>query len=158
MSYNKNWPRWIEASVLKYVNDNSPPNSFVYYEGQERKTSNYHAWFEVRIDGPWAHEQSKDYWRLWIELNVLCSVDVGRDLYAIVRMAGAMGEIMDNIIPVFKLGNGPDDDGAVQIGCLFLDVREDRGIDIHKFGQIEPKTKLIQASVEARYRIDLEGG
>lgn len=155
MSYDKNWGRWITASMLKYLDDNKPSGAFVYYEGQPRKTNGYDAWYEVRIDGPTARELSKDYWRLEIEVNILCSCGVDRDLYHIDRMLGEMGALLSDAPGLFKLGDGPDDDQS-QLGCLTLNMRDsNEGIIPHKFGQIEPKTPLIQATIEAHYWINL---
>lgn len=155
MSYDENLPRWFEASILKWIDDNKPTNSFVFYEGQERKTSNYRAWFEVRIDGPLSRELTKDHWLHNLEVNVLCSVGIEKQFYNIVTMLGAMAKILDTPIPVFKYGNGPDDNSMTKLGCLTLDNTDKRGIIIHKYGQIEPKIKLIQATVEARYYLYL---
>lgn len=156
MSFNKHWPRWIKASILKYVDTNKPLGAFVYYEGQERKTSEYSAWFEVRLDGPHALERSKDQWRLVVLLNVLISCSVDRDLYHVDRMVGELAQVLDATIPTFKFGDGVDDNPLISLGCLNLKTDSLRdGIVIHHYGQIEPKTKLLQATVEASYWIDL---
>ena len=158
MSYNENWPRWMELSIFKFIDDNAPDIAFVYYEGQERKTSGYSAWFEVRMDGPFAREESKDNWFFEVEVNVLVSCEVGRDFSKASKMFGKVGSMLDASIPIFKLGDEPGDDANVKLGCLTVDTRTDKdGIIIKRFGQVEPKVKLIQGSVEVRYWLRLEG-
>lgn len=151
MSFDQNWPRWIKSSVFKFVSDANATGLKIFIEGTERKTSDLASYFELRMDGPWSQELSKDYWRLEVEVNVLCSAVLGKELYAIDRMMGEMTKILDAVIPVKKYG-----DDESQIGCLRLKTGDKYGsIESHYYGQIEPKIKLIQATVEARYWIEL---
>lgn len=144
-------------SIYEWIKQNSPDIAFVYYEGQERKTAQYSAWFEVRVDGPMARESSKDNWFLETECNVLVSASVERDISLPSKMNGAIGKVLDSSIPIYKMGDGPDDNPSVSIGCLTVDTRSEKdGIIIKRFGQIEPKVKLIQASVEVRYWMRLD--
>lgn len=159
-TFNKNWPRWIKASILQHIKtfNDAGPDYHIYVEGEPRKTNQEHHWIEVRLDGPIpARERAANQWRLVFELNIAVMCGLSKDLYQIDTMVGEVCEFFTNSIAALKLGNGPGDD-ETSIGCLTLDTSEEkRGVTVNTFGQVEAKTPLLQSSVEARYWIDLEG-
>ena len=154
MSLNKNWPRWIRASLAKFISTNLTDYA-LFFEGEERKTNLEDDWVEIRMDGPMAREISRNYYDLVIEVNCLVTCNVDRRLYTVDQMAGDVASMLDASIPVFKFGDGPDDDANGQIGCLTTIVTDRDGIAIRHFGQLDGKVKLLQAAVEVHYHINL---
>jgi len=149
----ENLPRWLTASIFKHMDDRKG-DWYCYIEGQERQTNEQHDWIEIRRDGPNLTETSKDYWYVYMEINVLISSAINKeDLYRIDRMVGTVVEAMKNFIRVYKYNDGDE-----LIGCLKL-ITDDKGkkrLQVNHFGQIEPKTPLLQASVEGHYEMIFE--
>lgn len=158
--YNRNWPRWFVASVNKHFKQMDPVEGVpVFVEGQVRQTSDWDDFIEVRMDGPYWKETTRNKYTLYIEVNILCQVNITPDknLYTAPTIDGIVAEYLTTI-PVYRLGNEAGDDG-VQIGCLEL-VRNPALRDWNKrneFGQVETKTPLRQTTTEAHYEIELEG-
>lgn len=150
-----NLTRWIFASVTKHFYDNRGGYE-MWIEGQRRKSGTHANQVEVRMDGPDLTEVSKDYWRVFIEVNLLCSVLLDDQSYhTIHQMVGDISSKFTNI-GVFRLGVGtdPENDGT-QLGCLELvqHPAPSRGrLRIQHFGQVNPETPLIRATVEGHYQ------
>lgn len=151
---DENWDRWIFASVFKYIKTGLPSDYHVYIEGTERSTNEHPVYLEVRIDGPF-YRPHASYYRLEIELNIEISVQLGRQLYTQNVISGKVATLMENSIPVYKYGNLAGDNANDSIGCLTID--DSAGVIVHRYGQIAPKTRLLQGTVEAKYIINLPG-
>lgn len=154
---DENWERWIWASVIKWMTDHITahnPTWYVFVEGTERDTGDKAVFIELRLDGP-QYKLRQGNTRVYVEVDTLISVQLNnKKLYTQNQLAGAVASIMDNYIPVYKLGNLAGDDGTVSIGCLRID--DTVGIDTHKFGQIGPKARILQGIVTTKYWIDLQ--
>jgi len=148
-----NWDRWIFASVSDhFVNRTSYP---VYIEGQHRETNELESFIELRIDGPYYTEYSKGYWRVYVEINVMCQhIKNNTEWHAIRRLAGHVATIFEPCIRVYKYGNGPSDDQTLLDSLIRMDSKRER-IQTSHFGQIEPRTEVEQATVEAHYEMML---
>jgi hypothetical protein len=110
------------------------------------------------MDGPYYTEESKDFWRLYIELSVLTqSVMTDTSYHTIHRMVGDVAAAFTDTIPVYKYGTSTDDTQTL-VGCLELiqDIRNRERIQTNHFGQIDPAIPLLQATVEAHYEMYLE--
>lgn len=157
MAMNQDWPRWIFASISNHFNTNKPADVEFFIEGQVRKNMSAESVIELRIDGPYGTELSKDYWELYSEVSLLisCSKTDG-DYHRIQRLCGKIAATFTTI-PVFKFGDGPNDAPTTQIGCLDLiqDLGKRERIQINHYGQIKTDTGIVQASVEGHYRIQL---
>ena len=59
-------------------------------------------------------------------------------------------------ISVFRYGDGPNDDDSF-VGCLVLQqsLRGRKSVETNHFGLINLKDALLQATVEAEYRMQL---
>jgi len=155
---NANWPRWIFASISKHLKALEPSDFKLYIEGQTRNTRDLQNFFEFRMDGPKYQPMSKGHYEAYIEVNLLVqSVMDDKDYHKIHRYVGLCATYLDGAdpIPIYKLGNGIDDDQSF-IDCLNLTAGDggERLVIAH-FGIVDPKVRLEQASVEAHYRIDL---
>ena len=103
------------------------------------------------MDGPNITEVSKGCFYLDVAFNLLINSKVDpNDLYAIERIIGQFQQAFTNEIEVFKLGDGPNDDQS-HLGCYVLQGE----IEINKFGLIQRGVRLMQSTLEARYRMTL---
>ena len=157
--FNENWPRWFSASVNKHFSTLTVEGIPVFYEGQVRQTADDDDFIEVRMDGPYWRETTKNQFTLQIEVNVLIqhAISPKKNLYRPRTIDGKVGAYMSDI-SVYKLGD-EDGDDATKVGCLRL-ISNPASRDWTKhneFGQIETKTPLRQLTVEAHYEIELEG-
>ena len=157
--FNRNWPRWLSASVNNHFSQLEAEGTDVFYEGQVRQTAKWDDFIEVRMDGPFWRETTKNEFILKIEVNILTqhTIQPSKNLYKAQITDGRVGELLTTIA-VYKLGSEVGDDES-QIGCLTL-ISNPASRDWTKhneFGQVEPKTKLRQKSVEAHYKIELKG-
>jgi len=152
---NADWSRWIFASV-SYHFDQRKGSLDMFIEGQHRDTRTLKDFFELRVDGPYYTELSKNYWQLYIEVNAL--VQSTKDDHSYHRIWDNCGTVsaMFTDIPVYKYGNGILDDQSY-LGCLNLlqDTRGRERLQTSHFGQIEPKTPILQATIEGHYEMHL---
>lgn len=159
MSANPNWPRWIFASVSKHFADAASAASIpLFIEGQHRATRELKNFFELRVDGPTLREVSKGCWIFRVEINILVqSVMTDTNYHTHHQNVGVAAAALTSTISVYKKGNNAQDDQSF-VGCLqLLQDRERRDfVEINHFGQIDTKTKLMQASVEGHYKMILQ--
>ncbi len=152
---NQNWPRWIIASVAKHFDDRRQGLK-LFMEGMdhvEDKTE----YIELRIDGPYILELSKDYFKLTVEVNVLVqSARNPTDLFKIYKDCGIVVKAFSDVIKIFKYGNGDDDDQSL-LGCMILvhsnDARE--ALRVSHFGQHSAMVPMMRSSVEGHYDLFL---
>lgn len=153
--FNHNWPRWIAASVHKHFRT-EVVGLHLFIEGQDRNTNTQKDYAELRVDGPYSHEDAKDQWVFDVEVNSLvCSIPDEMDTHRIYKNVGIMAAAMKPVIKVYKFGDGPDDNPAELLGCLFIKQSFNQTIFISHFGQIDPKVELLQSTVEAHYKMEL---
>ena len=160
MAMNKNWPRWIFASVSDHFKTKMDAVSLpLFIEGQHRDIDkSLQDYVELRVDGPYITEIARDQWQLYIEVNVLInSIMNDTNNHRIHTSAGLVGAAFEDAIPVYKYGSTGEDDDSF-LGCLVLqqDKKRRERIQISHFGQVAPNTKLLQATVEGHFIIDLE--
>lgn len=155
MTFDKNWDRWIFASISKEFNDNRQTIP-LFVEGQHRDdTQDKATLFELRIDGPNYTEVSKDCWRIDIEVNILVQAAMdNEDFHTIRKLCGIASAMFINNLPIFKFGDGVDDDDSL-LSCMKLlqDVKGRERIQTSHFGQIDPSVKVQQSTVEGHYRM-----
>jgi hypothetical protein len=152
--YNPNWNRWIRASVNKhFATALTTYNPII--EGVKRTDLSNTDICEIRMDGPYTQEISRNIFDITIEVNILIQTAITRstNLY---RHETTLGDVNAAFvsIDVFKLGDESGDDGS-QIGCLTRKDSPQYPIRTSDFGQIESSLLLRQATVEARYNITL---
>lgn len=146
MSYNENWPTYIIGSLDKYFKNALTGKKF-YTIGEEPRLNTSENYFWLRVDGPKTYPQASGFWRLEVSVNLLISCFIDRNLYHLESLLGIGTKAFINQIAVYQIP-----DIGTQLGCLTLVSNE---IDVHRYGQEKPETKLLQASVEATYAIDL---
>jgi len=148
---NPNWARWIFASVSKHFDDRKGDYE-LFIEGQYRNVNPPKDFFELRMDGPYITEQNKGYFQVYVEINVLVQSHMDDTNYhRIHETTGYVSSIYTGI-KLYKFGNGPLDTQE-EFGCLRLlqNTQKRNRIEINQFGQIDPKVRLMQASIEGHY-------
>lgn len=155
---NKNWARWIFASISKHIDDRKGTLD-LYIEGQYRQNRVKKDNIELRMDGPYITEINKNYFDVYVEINILVSSYMDNTNYhRIHEDVGIVANILSSPVGLYKYGNSLVDTGE-QFGCLTLiqDTQSRDRVQINHFGIINPQDNLMQASVEAHYKIFLEG-
>lgn len=149
---NKNWSRWIIASVADYFMKTIPTIP-VYMEGEVTdRRSNKPAWCELRLNGPHFREITRGHWELRFSINILISaVKNPKDMYAIYRVVGTI-EPLFVTIPVYKYGDEPDDNKDEKLGCLNLDSTP---VKTNHYGQVTTDKPILQSTVEGQYTMEL---
>lgn len=155
---NPNWQRWITASLNKNFNDvlsDADQPLPLYIEGTDRRTNELQTYAELRVDGPYYVELSKGYWQIDVDIDVLIDHKVNNeDLYAMQRAIGTVLAAFTTDIPVFMYGDGTDDDPMTQLGCFKL-LPDEEPIRVTNFGQPKLENREYQATVNAKYRMNL---
>lgn len=142
---DKNLPRWIWASITRHF-DERREGYPIFFEGYDR-TINPQDSFEVRMDGPMYSAPSIGSEIIDIHINVLItSIKDDADAHKIHRIVGIVGAAFTSSISIYKLG----DARTTLVGCMIL---QDPGIDIIHFGLVQPTNNILQATVEASYRM-----
>lgn len=159
MFANKNWPRWIFASIADHFKAAADENEIpLLIEGIEDRTSEKirkisHA--ELRVNGPVVRELSKNYFYLTVNVNVILqSMMTEENGYDIIQDCGVFLEAMGPF-DVFKHGNGPEDDGTF-LGCLDLRTDVNEAVFVAHFGQLNQETRIRESMVGGKYQIFLQ--
>lgn len=163
MAANPNWPRWIFASLavhFKGVADGLPLNMITEGIDERESETMQGDRCELRINGPFIREASKNYWRVWINVNVLLTDYMegqGENTYKLMDWGGAFLEGMNLPIPIYKYGpdvGGIDDQSL--LGCLTM-LRGSSGESIRliHFGQIGQVERVRQAAVDGKFEMYL---
>lgn len=146
----EHWNRWSLAAFLKEVNAVKGQYP-IYIEGDERTTRLERNFAEVRLDGPDVWEPYKNDFRLNCTLDVLISHKMDpNDLYLPERLLGQFSLAFQNVVNVFRVGNGPEDDESY-LGCYILQGP----LKVTKFGVINKDLRIVQATIEAPYEMQL---
>jgi len=164
----QDWARWIFASVADYLKDVATDRDLpVLVEHLDERTESFMRATdraEIRITGPFTQELSHGYFRIYLDVNVLlCSRYDGaaKDVYSILKHAGAFHAAMDLPIPVWNYGDEPGDyvegntSTQVFLGCLTPRTGRNESVRVLNFGQIDAVDKIKQTEVDARYVLEL---
>lgn len=157
-SPDPNWPRWIFASASKHFLEAVPTVTW-FVEGQERRTADSAEFAEYRQDGPRCVEISKDYWRLWVAINILVQyTENPKNIHEKWRLTGLVTSGFASCIPVYKYGDGVDDDRTSLLGHLSLVTNRKDPIRPNHMGRIDKALLLEQVTIEAHYELFLRTG
>lgn len=147
--YNVNWDRWVMASVRVYFT--ARKQSLTLFMAPGGKRDGLSTYGELRIDGPFTQKLPTE-WRLSFIINVLVAADLNnKDGDLIYKSCGIVQSIFTDEIPVFKYGNGQDDDQSF-LGCLVIQGESRQStLRTSNFGQFDKNAPLTQSSVEGTY-------
>lgn len=154
---NPNWPRWIYASVSTWFKSKiqtANPDFEIFITGEDRKTAGKTDWCEFRLDGPFGKQQSPKDWTLYIMVNILISsIKDQQDAHKIYKDVGFVMTGFTTNIPIFRFGDGPDDDPSVLEGCFVLRSEGGEVLSINHFGEIlGDNLQMMQSTVEGHYK------
>lgn len=150
----QNIPRWLFASVSKHFDDRKQ-DEHLFIEGQDRLTNEETDWLELRMDGPFYREVSKGSHQFDIEVNVLVSSAMNEDDYhKIFKLVGVVIAAFTKTIDILKLGDGGSDDQSF-LECARIRTENREAVIVSHFGQIDSDKRLIQATVEGHYRMEV---
>ena len=147
------WVRWCYASINKFFDDKK--NQYeLYIEGDERTQLDETEFAELRIDGPFISNPQKKVHYLDVEINILCQTHLDpRRFYRAQVMVGNFVAAFENLIPVYRYGDGPFDDDSL-LGCFHL-IGRNQGVQVGYFGIVRQDTKIVQSTIEGHYRLEL---
>ena len=154
MNDKRHLTRWIVASVNKWFHEKITPFGLhVFIEGTERKTRNETDFVEVRIDGPRIKEVSNNCFDIQGEINCLIQSVMREDtIYDAHTDVGYVTEAFTNSIPIYRYGDGTDDDGSL-LGCFKLKTDKSNDLDVSLLGRVGTDAPLNRAVVEGHYRM-----
>lgn len=156
MLINHNLVRWIHASVATYLKAACVADNCqlpVIIEGLDDRDDEYMKQSdrgEIRISGPFTKPFGSTQLQALVPANILITsrYDKNKNAYIALDKLGVLLQAMSGPIPVFKYGNGVDDDADEQIGCLILDKS---GVSIFQVGQLNTTDKVKQSLIDAKY-------
>lgn len=158
MAINQNWTKWITASIVAHFNTLLSPSMKVYFENEKRDTREEKYVAEIRVDGPLFGEISKGVHHIYCEVNLLIQcIEDYTYMYKQQELLGLAQSAFTNI-QVRKYGNKTGDDESL-VFCLSLieKSRKSDRIVTSNFGEVEPNTKMLQATVEGHYELYYTG-
>jgi len=142
-----NVTKWIFASIAKHFS--SLPN--LHIAGQLRTTDSVGEWYELKIDGPYLHKLSKNYWHAKVEIDIQMYTQQNRKyLYNNQELQGKALALFTDTISIYKLGN-KDEDDATFLFCMSLDHDDKHALDVANFGFVEGDEKLSVSDIEGHY-------
>jgi hypothetical protein len=155
---NKNWPRWIIASIAEHFRIASAaiplPLLVDGIDEREDELLHYdHA--ELRFTGPYINELSHNYYRLLIDANILLTEMMDRsNAYDIHTWCGAMAVAMEGPINVYKYGTEVGDDASYAF-CLTLANGKIDPVRVLHFGQSGLSTRFRQSMIDGHFIVDI---
>jgi len=155
-----NLARWTMASIAVYFKAVANTISLAFFvEGVDEREPDTmrqeHA--ELRVSGPYVCELSHNYWRVHIDINVLLTDYMKmstENAYDINRWGGVFLAAMTENIPVYRFGDGSNDDGSL-VGCLTQRKGFSEPARLIHFGQVSREDRIRQAVVDGRFEIYL---
>lgn len=156
---NPNWDRWIFATMTKDFNAQFAADFGIFIEGTHRGLPDNTELLEFRMNGPQRRQPSHRYFVLEVEINILVRSFMDDDSFHKIRdSAGKVTNWLANNHCIFRYGDGVADDDTL-LGELHLQNRDKSDlIQTNHFGQIDPKYRLEEATVEASFEIHLNEG
>ena len=156
----KNLPRWIFASLAKHFEVVSATNNIPYFvEGvDERDKDNMQgSHSELRVTGPFIKEIANGQYHVEAVLNILVTfnMDMKGSAYEIVQWCGIFQDEMLAPLPVYKLGDGPDDDQSL-VGCLRAKGGSRDAVRVFHFVQVHITDRIRQSEVDGIFEMDTE--
>lgn len=158
---NPNWARWVYASLAKHLKDAATAAGITslveLVEDRSEEFMETPDRVEIRINGPFIREESKDYWRIEAFANTHITVQPGTPPYRLHEIGGVMQAALDSRIEVRRYGTGPDDDQGL-LGCLSPNLLSPKdSVKLFHFGHVNETDRVQQAAVDCKYAMYLSG-
>ena len=158
---NPHWQRWLVASVAEHfkVNVTDPISLPFLVEGLDDRDTEFEQApdrAELRLNGPFTQEQSKNCWRIWMDVNIMITSTMDgetKNRYSLEINAGKFHQFADTCISVFQFGElaqTPENDGSL-LGVLRPRHGKNDSVRTLNFSQINKVDRIKQSQVDARY-------
>lgn len=155
-----NLPRWMHSSMAVYFAAVAQSLGVRYYvEGvDEDEALDFQSdSILFRMVGPYAYQGSNLDWYK-VEIQILCTdiVQTTKDrAYDVYQWAGAIQDAMLGNMPIYKFGDGVQDDRTELIGCLEPDNTVRDAIRVVPYGQVDKEARVKQVSVNGKFMLCL---
>lgn len=159
-----NLPRWSHASMAKFFSDlvatlpsDGRPRYHVEGVDEDEALDFQHDSILFRMVGPYAYGGSNTEW-FKFEIQVLCTdiVQTTKDrAWTVFQWAGVIQDAMLGPMPIYKFGDGPDDDRDVLVGCLQPDDTIGDAIRVVPYGQVDKEVRVKQVAVIGKFLLCL---
>lgn len=147
---NKDWDRWIFASMSTEFVDEFSANYETFIEGTHRGLPSNTELLEYRMDGPQRRKIGRGQYVLDIEINILVrSYMDDKDFHKMRKHAGEVATWLGKDFCIYRYG-----DGDTLLGTLQLK----NNVRVLHFGQIDPKYQVEEATVQAAFEMHLNEG
>jgi len=153
----ENIDRWTFATMSGNFVGEFEADIQVFVEGTGKERPLNEEYLEFRLDGPRKRQPSRIDLRYEFEINILCRVFMdSKNFHRMRNLAGRVRTWLDQNHCIYRYGNGPDDDELSLLGELHLRNRKSfDAIRTNHFGQIDPKYRIEEATVEATFELHL---
>jgi len=153
-------PRWTKTAIIK--NFKTIENATLiegfphHFEGDDRnlsKDGENSAYFEIRYDGPYYKQHTKNEHTAYIEISLLININRdNNDNLKFEILAGKLAAILRKCFPVYKYTVSPGNELLGYYKPINVD-QDSLVVQINNFGLIEPDSKMQQGTVEAHYEM-----
>jgi hypothetical protein len=113
---------------------------------------------ELRVSGPELKEVSNGYYNVKVIVNFLFTKnmdEVSADAFDLIQWTGVFANEMLQPIPIYKKGDGLEDDGTL-IGCLQVHKGRNEAVRVFHFGQLDKDTRIRQSEMDALYGMNFQ--
>ncbi len=158
---DKNLARWIFQSLASHFKSVADGISLLYFvEGIDERSNDtmQENHVELRVSGPELKEVSKGYFNVKVIVNFLFIKNMneaGVDAFDLIQWTGVFADEMLQPIPIYKKGDGVEDDGTL-IGCLQVHKGRNEAVRVFHFGQLDKDTRIRQSEVDALYGMNYQ--
>ncbi len=158
---NSNWTRWIMASASVYfkaVADTIPLDFLVDGVNERESETQETDHSELRINGPFIVEQSKNFYHLEVDLNILVTdlmKETGESAYDIATWCGVFQLGMDGPISIYKYGGVAGDDSSL-VGCLTPRTGKYDANKVLHFGMIDRVDRIRQSMIDGKFEMYID--
>jgi len=155
-----NIPRWLFSSLAQLFKEDSDALSLHYFvesvdEEEPEDFNRNSALFRMNVPDVKLGSGSVSIYRIELQILLTCLPNTpNANAFDIYRWAGAFQERMLGYLPIYKYGNGPDDDQSL-LGCLEPDPGVADYVRIVTYGQIDKTSRVWQVSVNGRFILQL---
>lgn len=157
---NPNWSRWVWASILNHFSTVAQSIPLpMHAEGvDERDTDDLETnHVEVRVNGPFVRELSRNYFELHVDVNILLHnfmKETNESGYDLATWSGIFQTACEGPINIYKFGGEVGDD-STYVGCLTLRRGKYDSLRLLYFGQTGRVERLRQSMVDAKYEMHI---
>ena len=139
---NKDWDRWVKASVNNYLETQLLlllPNFPIFFENVDK--AGVQDWLEIRVDGPHYEPSGSGEWKAMVEINILINSLINEEpVYRIRNWTGACLQVLaQGDIPIKSLP-----ESTTVVGWL-----QTKDLESHHYDKVaDANVSMRQATVD----------